>query len=212
MASLTERDGSTPPAETIDYYRTHARDFFESTVGVDMAPLHAAFLSRLPPGARILDAGCGSGRDARAFAGRGHLVTAFDASAPLARLASEHGGFPVAVRRFDEVEEVAAYEGIWACASLLHVPLAALPDALGRLWRALRPGGCFYLSFQLGQGERTHEGRHFTDADDPTLRAWLRALPAVASVDTWVTRDRRPGRDESWLNALVARSTGLPTG
>lgn len=106
------------------YYTTHATEFYASTVEVDMAPLHRRFLARLPAGAAVLDAGCGSGRDARAFAGQGCRVSAFDASPELAALASRHCGFEVAVRRFEDVDEVACFDGIWCCASLLHVPEA----------------------------------------------------------------------------------------
>ena len=187
------------------YYAENARSFFDNTVNVDMASLHEAFLSKLPLNANILDAGCGSGRDAKAFVLRGYVVTAFDASAPLAQLASEHCGLDVAVRSFSDVTEIAAYDGVWSCASLLHVPVMDLADALEKLWRSLRPGGCFYLSFKLGDGERVHEGRHFTDANDITLRAWLEPLPEVLSVQTWITEDVRPERPGKWINALAVR-------
>ena len=191
--------------KNLAYYAQNARSFFDNTVDVDMASLHEAFLSKLAPDASILDAGCGSGRDAKAFVQRGYDVTAFDASAPLARLASEHCGLDVAVRTFSEVSEVSAYDGVWSCASLLHVPVVDLADALGKLWRSLRPGGYFYLSFKLGDGERAHDGRHFTDANDKTLRAWLAPLPEMASVQTWITEDRRPERPDKWINALAMR-------
>ena len=76
-------------AAASDYYRQNAEPFFSATVQVDMTPLHERFLATLPAGARILDAGCGSGRDAKAFAERGHAVAAFDASPELARLAAD---------------------------------------------------------------------------------------------------------------------------
>jgi superfamily II DNA or RNA helicase/HKD family nuclease/SOS-response transcriptional repressor LexA len=188
-----------------DYYRRNADSFFASTVSVDMSMLHDAFLSRLHANAHILDAGCGSGRDAKAFADRGFRVSAFDASPELALLATQYCGFSVGVRTFMDVLEIEAYDGIWCCASLLHVPAADLPACLTRLWRALRPGGCLYVSFKLGTGERIHAGRRFTDADDVTLRRWLAPLPLVSSVETWVSEDKRPERSEQWINALAAK-------
>jgi HKD family nuclease len=187
------------------YYRQNARSFFESTVNVDMSTLYAAFLSKLPAQARILDAGCGSGRDAKAFSELGHAVSAFDAAVDLAQLASEYCGFDVAARSFSDITEVDAYDGIWCCASLLHVPAAEMVSTLQGVWRALRTGGCFYASFKLGKGERDDGGRHFTDADDATLRRWLDELPNVAAIETWITADQRPDRSERWLNALVVR-------
>lgn len=188
------------------YYRQFAAEFFGSTVGVDMASIRDRFLARLPPRAHVLDAGCGSGRDAKAFAESGLQVTAFDASAELARLASAHCGFEVAVRRFEEVDEVEAFDGIWCCASLLHLPLAAMPATLDRLWRALRPGGTLYLSFKHGSGERVHGARRFTDADEATLRQWLERWPDVQWLDLWLTDDQRPDRSERWTNALATRA------
>lgn len=190
------------------YYEEHAAEFFGSTVGVDMTPVHQRFLAKLPPGAKILDAGCGSGRDAKAFAESGYQVSAFDASAKLAKLASDHCGFGVAVRRFEDVDEVAQFDGIWCCASLLHVPLTALPDTLARLWNALRPGGAFYASFKHGTGERVRGGRRFTDADETSLRRWLARLPGVHQLDVWITDDQRPGHTVRWINVLATRTPG----
>ena len=191
---------------TDQYYEQFAAEFFGSTVGVDMAPIHQRFLARLAPRAHILDAGCGSGRDAKAFAEAGFQVTAFDASAELARLASTHCGFKVAVRRFEDVDDVEAFDGIWCCASLLHVPLTAMPATLDRLWRALRPGGTLYVSLKHGNGERVHSGRRFTDADEATLRKWLGRWPDVHQLDLWLTDDQRPDRAECWTNALATRA------
>jgi superfamily II DNA or RNA helicase/HKD family nuclease/protein-L-isoaspartate O-methyltransferase len=192
--------------DSADYYKHNAASFFQSTVTVDMSALHDAFLRTLPPGSRILDAGCGSGRDAKAFASRGYNVTAFDASPDLAELASKHCGFEVLVRTFSDVSEIDAYDGIWCCASLLHVAAREMSEAIGKLWRALRPGGSLYLSFKLGTGERAHDGRRFTDADEGTLRAWFASVAQVSSLETWITEDSRPDRSEQWINALVLRS------
>jgi HKD family nuclease len=193
---------------TDQYYEQFAAEFFGSTVGVDMTPIRQRFLAQLEPRAHILDAGCGSGRDAKALAEAGFQVTAFDASAELARLASAHCGFEVAVRRFEDVDEVEAFDGIWCCASLLHVPLAAMPATLGRLWRALRPGGTLYVSFKHGTGERVHGGRRFTDADEATLCQWFGRLPDVHRLEVWLTDDQRPDRAERWTNALATRKPG----
>lgn len=195
---------------TDQYYKQFAAEFFGSTVGVDMTAIHHRFLAHLKPGAHILDAGCGSGRDAKAFAGAGFQVTAFDASPELARLASAHCGFEVAVRRLEDIDEAEAFDGIWCCASLLHLPLSAIPTTLDRLWCALRPGGTLYVSFKHGTGERDHGGRRFTDADEATLRQWFSRWPDVHQIDVWLTVDQRPDRTERWTNALATRKP-VPT-
>jgi superfamily II DNA or RNA helicase/SAM-dependent methyltransferase/SOS-response transcriptional repressor LexA len=198
-------------SSTIAYYDRHAARFVADTAGVDLSALHDRFLAHIADGGLILDAGCGSGRDSKAFVDRGYRVRAFDASAELARLATALIGQPVDVLTFDALTDLACYDGIWACASLLHVREHALPAALARLWAALKPQGVLYLSFKLGEGERTHDGRHFTDATEPRLTAWLAALPDIDAVDCWITPDQRPDRDERWLNALVRRRTVTAT-
>lgn len=193
-------------SQTSQYYNDHATTFFDATVRVDMGPLHAWFLQKIPAGGRILDAGCGSGRDARAFKDLGFEVEAFDASPELAKLASTHLGHTVRVRTFSDVSEVHAYDGIWACASLLHLRHAEIPSALHKLWSALKPGGSLYVSFKLGQGERQHNERHFTDADEAQLRAWFEVHQDLEGKEIWLTEDRRPGRDEHWINGLFSKS------
>jgi SAM-dependent methyltransferase len=194
--------------DTVGYYNRNAARYVAETVGVDLSALRERFLAQIPTGGFILDAGCGSGRDSLAFLQQGYRVRAFDAAPEIARLAAEGIGQPVQVQRFDELDERAAYDGVWACASLLHLPPAELPDALHRLWAALKPDGVLYLSLKHGDGERVDaEGRHFTDATEARLRDWLAALPEVAGIDCWLTPDHRPDRPDTWLNALMRRDT-----
>lgn len=188
---------------TQEYYQRNAEQFFHDTVSVDLHHLYTQFLEHLPLASRILDAGCGSGRDAKAFLDRGFQVSAFDASPALAELASKHLGKPVQVRTFTEVVESEAYEGIWACASLLHVPTAEMPFVLAKLWAALKPGGIFYCSFKLGMGEREQNGRRFTDANEAQMDRWLESLEGVREKQFWRTPDARPERSEEWLNCLL---------
>lgn len=190
--------------ETLRYYRDQTETFVLDTQTVDMVPLYAHFLPHLDANARILDAGCGSGRDARAFAERGFQVTAFDASAEMAAVAEAHLGAPVAVLRFQEIAWRQAFDGIWACASLLHVPTAELPDVMRRLGLALKPDGILYASFKYGRGEQIRNGRHFTDLEEDGLADLLEQVSLFVEVETWLTSDRRPGREsERWLNSVL---------
>ncbi len=196
---------SADPDPNIAYYETRADRFFAETAGVDMTPLRDRFLAHLAPRATILDAGCGSGRDARAFRELGYPVTAMEPSPRLAALAETYCGLPVERLRFQDLDWHQRFDGIWACASLLHVPMAELPDALQRLARSLRPGGVLYASFKYGQGERDSGGRHFTDLDEATLSELFQRVPELTTIETWVTADQRAGREaERWLNVLLA--------
>lgn len=192
---------------TVEYYDTNADAFFEQTVGVDMSPLYANFLARVPPGGHIMDAGCGSGRDAKAFLARGFRVTAFDASVELAQRASKLLGIPVACRRFDEITEVQSYDAIWACASLLHVVRADLPAVIARLVGALRTGGVLYASFKEGAGGRTDAGgRHFTDMTPDALQELIADIAHLDLIKLWETSDRRGDRPEIlWQNVIASK-------
>ena len=191
----------------IDYYQQQAKTFFADTVEVDMTPLYRRFLSLLSDQVHILDAGCGSGRDALAFAKLGYTVTAFDACPALVGLAEGHFGQPVHCVRFQDITWQEQFDGIWACASLLHVPAAGLPDVMQRLCKALKLGGVLYASFKYGSGEREHHGRRFTDLDEAGLAALLRQVPGLEEVETWTTGDLRPGREaERWLNTLLRKT------
>ena len=190
---------------TMTYYQRNAQMFFDATVGVDMSSLYTLFLNQVVPGGRVLDAGCGSGRDAKAFSTLGYQVEAFDASAEMVELATAYTGLPVRQMTFNALEDEERYNGIWCCASLLHLPQAELPEAMQRLARALKPGGVWYLSFKYGVGEREKEGRHFTDMNEAGLEAVVAALPQVSIIEQWATQDKRPDRDEVWLNALLRK-------
>ncbi len=190
--------------QTSAYYTKQAEVFVRETQSVDMSGLYERFLPHLRSGAHILDAGCGSGRDTRAFRERGFTVTAFDASPAIASMAEAYLEMPVAVMRFQEIDWSRHFDGIWACASLLHVSGAELPAVVRRLARALKPGGLLYASFKYGEGEQIRNGRHFTDLDETGLADLLKQTPELIEVETWVTGDVRPGREsERWLNTLL---------
>ncbi len=189
--------------QTIRYYDEHAEDFVAGTEDADMRECRERFLQYLKQGQKILDAGCGSGRDVIAFREAGYEVDAFDASAEICRIASEKTGIEVKQMRFEDLEGANQYDGIWACASLLHVKPADLPDVLRRLYRLLKPEGVLYASFKYGLGEREKDGRYFYDLTEETLTKLL--LETGFSIrELFITKDVRASRNrEKWLNAIA---------
>lgn len=151
---------------TISYYDENAATFCEGTRNADMSETRGRFLQYLKPNALILDAGCGSGRDSKAFMESGYRVVAIDGSKEMCRQASAYLGQEVQCRRFEEIDEKEVYDGIWACASLLHVPHELLPKVIARLIVALVDGGVLYASFKYGEEEREAGGRYFTDRSE----------------------------------------------
>lgn len=191
------------------YYNEHAQLYSMSTQNVDMSLVYKRFTAKLPNDARLLDAGCGSGRDTRAFIGLGFSVDAFDASPEMAAIASDFCGVAVQVMSFLDLDAADVYDGIWACASLLHLHEENQPEALARLVSALKPGGVLYVSYKVGAGQRLDSlGRHFTDATDSRLNLWLDGLPVSKPFEIWETPDQRPDAVQTWLNALIYK---LPT-
>jgi SAM-dependent methyltransferase len=188
---------------SINYYNQNAEAYFADTVQADVHDLRSKFLFHVPAGGDILDAGCGSGRDALAFHRAGYRITAFDGSPEMCRMSRQYTDLPVIQMTFQEMRWRSVFDGIWACASLLHVPQVALRDVLGSFVRALRPNGTLYASFKYGTGERVVDGRRFTDMTEVELGQVLRSV-GFSSTEFWITDDVRPGKtSQQWLNALA---------
>ena len=148
------------------------------------SPQLGAFIAALPQGAAVLELGCGGGQDAEVMLAAGLDVTPTDGSPGLAAEAERRLGRPVRLMRFDELDETSRYDGAWANACLLHVPTAALPGVLARVWRALRPGGRFAASYKAGAGDsRDDLGRFYNFPTRETLEAAYREAGAWARLD-----------------------------
>lgn len=136
--------------ETLNFYATSAEAYVHGRPEGPSRHLNE-FLELLPAGAHILELGCGGGKDAEAMIAAGFTVDPSDGVAEMAAIASEHLGQTVRVLRFDELDAREAYDGVWASASLHHVPRTALPDVLSRIYAALKPGGLHFASFKSGK-------------------------------------------------------------
>jgi len=191
--------------QTITYYDEHAKEYVQRTLDVDLSHLYDRFLKHIPPGGHILDAGCGSGRDTLHFLDEGYEVTAFDASEELATLSSDITGQNTLHLRFQEIDFRRAFDGIWANASLLHVPPSEIDDAIERLSRALKTGGVLFASFKRGEEDYTEGDRYFNCYTEDALRALFNRHPTLERVEVWTNQDR--SRDSlTWLNAIYQKT------
>ena len=189
----------------VEYYNKNAQSFYEGTVNADMSLWRNKFESYIPDGSRVLDAGCGSGRDSRAFKQHGHSVVAFDASTEMCRMASELIGQEVWQMKFQEIAFEEEFDGIWACASLLHVPNEELPDVLGKMHRALKDNGALYVSFKYGEGTKQRGDRTFSDFTEESVKVLLNDA-GFELIECGITSDIRPGRDdEKWVNVIARK-------
>lgn len=192
-----------------DYYTTHASEFIASTRDADMSDAQSKFIAALPSTGdiRILDAGSGSGRDSLAFRRAGFSVEAFDASPEMVQATQTYANVPTRIMKFEHFAWDHSFEGIWACASLLHVAEAHLAAVLDKLSGHLVTNGVLYLSFKLGNGVRYTGGRRFTDMTEESLGKVLDRITGLIQFEIWQSQDRRPERAaERWVNALVKKT------
>lgn len=191
---------------TVDYYNKNAESFLNNTVAVNFSETQIIFLSKLPAPSHILDFGCGSGRDTKYFLEQGCRVTATDGSIELCKAAGKYTGIPVKHMLFQELNEINIYDGIWACSSILHLPLPELENVLHRMAAALKEKGIIYTSFKYGTYEGERNGRYFTDMTEEKFSDLMQNIKELDIEEEWVTFDVRPGRgDEKWLNIILRK-------
>lgn len=202
--------------QTLDYYEREAKPYAQAMASGSARSLSerflAAFLPLLPPGGRVLELGCGGGRDSLRIIAAGFALDPTDGAAAMAAEAEALIGQPVRVLRFGELNAAEDYDAVWAHAALHHLPLADLPDALARVYRALKPGGWFFANYKLGSKD------HGGDARDDLGRLYsfaprdsLLAIYAAAGWDIAAIEDYRAGGldkvQRDWI-ALTARKPG----
>lgn len=192
--------------KTLSYYNRQPDQFIRTAMEADMTEIRSCFTKHLGPNARILDFGCGSGRDTKAFLEAGYIVEAIDGSEELCKKAAAYTGIPVKQMLFSDLNEKDRYDGIWANASILHLPRAELADVLQKLEKALRPQGILFASFKYGTFEGIRTGRYYTDFTRDTLSAFWEKTTTLKIFDEWITNDTIPGREElQWINILARR-------
>lgn len=191
--------------KTLDYYNQNVTTFIADTISVDLKDTQNKFINALP-GDKILDLGCGSGRDTKYFLEIVLKVTAVDGSEELCKRASDYLGIPVYHMLFQELDLEDEYNGIWACSSILHLPKDELRTVFYKMVTALKSSGVIYTSFKYGEFEGERNGRYFTDFTIELFNEFIKNIPDLKIEEQWITEDVRPGRrDEKWLNLLLRK-------
>ncbi|MFV0343674.1 MAG: class I SAM-dependent methyltransferase [Anaerocolumna sp.] len=192
--------------DSIDYYNKYANLYFESTVDLDMGETLEKFVKHLPEAGEILDLGCGSGRDSLTFIEGGFDVTAIDGSKELSELASIHIGQDVLTMEFDQLDFHEVFDGIWACASLLHIPSEELNNIFKKVIQGLKSGGVLYMSFKHGDFSGFRNGRYFNDFKTKTMKDFLSEFEELEVIDIWKSEDAKDElNDGLWINVLVKK-------
>ena len=189
---------------TLEYYNKKADSFVDGTRDVDFSALQNEFASYIKKGGLILDLGCGSGRDSKAFIEMGYEVVAVDGSQEICKRASEYIGQPVICSIFEEYNPERKFDGVWACASLLHLSLGDIKVVMKKMAVALKEDGTFYVSFKYGTFSGERNGRFFTDMDESSFDSLLEDVPELEIYREYITEDVRPCREaEKWLNVFM---------
>jgi len=192
---------------SIEFYNVNAAEFFNNTVSADMTEASEEFLKYVKPEGKVLDAGCGSGRDSVFFLSKGLSVVSLDASDEMVRLSSELTGQKTIKTRFQDINFLEEFDGVWACASLLHVGRDEIYGVIDRIANSLKLQGIFYASFKYGDEEIIRDGRLFNSYNEETLKSLIEKQKNLTAIRVWKTQDVRPDRkDEFWINVLCKKS------
>ena len=194
---------------TLDYYNKNSEEYFNSTLNVDMTNTYKEFLKLVPEGGKILDLGCGSGRDSMNFMKLGYEVTAVDGSKELAKKASALLGKEVIASTFEELELKEKFHGIWACASLLHIKREDLKTVLNNLYNNLEDNGVFYMSFKYGEKEYVDDkNRYFNCFTDESIIGFINENTKFNILDLYITEDKLGRVNEvKWVNLICNKKS-----
>ena len=192
--------------QTIEYYEKNAAGFIESTIDTDVSELYRPFEELISPGCQILDLGCGSGRDSKYFVEKGYDVVAIDPSPAMCAQTREFVHIPVYEMKAEEMQFSNEFDGVWACASLLHVSNDKLENVLHRIAVALKDKGILYASWKYGTHEREVDGRRFFDMNEALLCDIVKRVSELHVIKVWITKDiRSEMQTQLWLNTLLEK-------
>ena len=188
-------------ASTDAYYATHAQAYFENTAFRDLSATALRFLAHVKPHGRIIDVGCGSGRDLRFFRAHGFQAEGIDACEALCKLARTHSGENVQCVRIEDWQPDKRFDGVWACASLLHLPMDAIFAFFSRLRNILEPQGAAFFSFKSGiESGFNRQGRYFMAFSLNDLQDVLQRYQELVLLEMWESSDALERSEVSWLS------------
>jgi SAM-dependent methyltransferase len=195
-------------ARTLAHYSASAENFWHGTRDHDVSQNHAALLDALdgPPPYAILDFGCGPGRDLAYFSGLGHRAVGVEGAPEMARMARDMTGCEVLGQNFLALDlPEGAFDGIFANASLFHVPRSDLPRVLSELRATLKPGGVLFASNPRGENTETMNGERFCCfLDYPTWRDYV-AAAGFDEIRHYYRPEGKPRAEQPWLATVWRR-------
>lgn len=193
---------------TLAHYERNADAFWSGTHDHDVSQNIDALLSHIeaPAPYVILDFGCGPGRDLKTFTALGHQAIGLEGSARFVEMARQNSGCEVWHQDFLDLDlPVERFDGVFANASLFHVPTQELPRVLGALHRTLKPGGVLFSSNPRGRNEEIWNGQRFGAYHD--LEGWRRLVTAAGFVEMthYYRPEGLPREEQPWLATVYRR-------
>lgn len=189
--------------KTNEYYQLNAKEFVDSTINLDMSNMYNFFEKYIPNNIKILDIGFGSGRDSLYFLNKGYDVYSLDSSSELCRLANNKGLKNIINKSILDVDYKEEFDGIWACASLLHLDNKSLLEAFHIISNSLKEDGIIYVSFKCGTFSGYINDRYYTYLTEEEL---LKYIPNnLKIIDVMITKDVRDDKETKWLNAIIKK-------
>ena len=193
--------------KNIEYYNTNSTEYFNKTSNADLSELYAVFERHLPTDAKILDIGCGSGRDALHFKNKGYEITAFDAAEELVKLSKEYTGLDIICNTFEEFDTEEKFDGLWACSSFLHIEKKDMKSMLEKYADFLKPDGVFYLSFKYSDCEYEENGKHYSCYTEESFIKIIEETDNQKIVEIFTSEDSIGGREQKWLSVILKRDS-----
>lgn len=204
-AAEKEKEEDEAFRETVAYYDENADAYYDRTIHSNMEEQYRFFLKYVPAGVRILDFGCGSGRDTKYFRDSGFNVTAIDGSEQMCKKAESYTGIEVRRMSFLDLNDREIYTGIWASASLLHIPKKDLPRMFAKLRKALTRDGILYVSFKEGTFEGMRDGRYYSDLTEGELFNLVNTVGGMKIVASRPFTEIRDGEEVNWVCAIIRK-------
>ena len=193
-------------SSTLDFYQNNASDYATNTFCINQSELCDRFLRYVIPGGRIVDCGCGSGRDLKYFKEHGLDCSGFDGSSQLSRIASVNSGIDVCCCTFDNWIPDGRYDALWANASLLHLNEESLISFMHKAEEALMPGGviCFTMKTGIVDGY-DEKGRYFRNFNEERLGQLLAEVPSFELIEKLISQDLMGRAGLKWMNIILKR-------
>jgi len=209
LVKLKSSDLERISRQTLDHYEARAEDFWMGTKDHDVSQNYRALLDSLPSGRPldILDFGCGPGRDLAYFKSLGHRAVGLEGSSNFCRMARDYSGCEVWQQDFLNLKlPPDSFDGIFANASLFHVPSQELPRVLSELRAALRPGGILFTSNPRGDGEGWDGQRYGTFLEFEGFKEYLETAGFEVR-HHYYRPEGKPRAEQPWL-AVLSKKRG----